>query len=102
MLWPIRWLVWAIMGAVMACRYKVRVVGKPEVFAKPGPYLILPNHPALADPPNLITHLWPAFKMRPLLLETNFQNPVLAPFGWFLRAIRMPDIVKASAEDRQR
>lgn len=102
MLWPLRWLVWLIMRLCLACRYKVRVVGQADVFAKPGPYLILPNHPALADPPNLIVHLWPAFRMRPLLLESNFKNPVLAPFSWLLRAIYMPDIVKASAEDRQR
>ena len=37
--------------------------------------------------------------MRPLLLETNFKNPLLAPFGWLLRAINMPDIIRASAED---
>ena len=36
-------------------------------------------------------------QMRPLLLETNFQNPVLAPFAWLLNAIRMPDLEKASA-----
>ena len=40
--------------------------------------------------------------MRPLLLESNFRNPLLRPFKWFLRAIDMPDIVRASAEDRRR
>jgi long-chain-fatty-acid--[acyl-carrier-protein] ligase len=102
MLGPIRWLVWAMIRAVLACRYRVRVAGKPEVFAKPGPYLILPNHPALADPPNLIAHLWPAFRMRPLLLESNFRSPILRPFKYVLRAIDMPDITRASAEDRRR
>lgn len=102
MLRPLQWMLWFVMRICLACRYKVQVVGKAAVFQKPGPYLILPNHPALADPPNLIVHLWPAFRMRPLLLESNFKNPVLAPFGWVLRAINMPDIVKASAADRQR
>ena len=83
-------------------RYRVTVVGKDEVLAKPGPYLILPNHPALADPPNLLAHLWPSFKMRPLLLESNFKNPLLRPFKYILRAIDMPDIIRASAEDRRR
>ncbi len=101
MLWPIRWITWAIMRLFLATRYRVKVVGKPEVFEKSGPYLILPNHPAYADPPNLLVHLWPAFQMRPLLLETNFKNPVLAPFGWLLRSIDMPDISRASAEDRR-
>jgi long-chain-fatty-acid--[acyl-carrier-protein] ligase len=87
---------------LFALRYKIRVIGKAEVFAKPGPYLIMPNHPAFTDPPNLTLHLWPTFLMRPLLLESNFNNPVLAPFGWLLRAIKMPDIVRASAADRAR
>ena len=102
MQWLLRWLIWAIMRVILACRYKVAVIGKEKVLAKPGPYLILPNHPALADPPNLLVHLWPTFHMRPLLLESNFNNPVLAPFKWFLRAINMPDIIRPSEEDRRR
>jgi long-chain-fatty-acid--[acyl-carrier-protein] ligase len=102
MLWALRWAGWAFLRLVFSLRYRVRVVGKPDVFKKPGPYLILPNHPGLVDPPLLITHLWPAFKMRPLLLETNFQNPITAPFGWLLRAIKMPDTSKPSAEVKAR
>lgn len=102
MLWAIRWLVWVIMRSVLALRYRVHVIGKPEVLARPGPYLILPNHPALNDPPNIIAHLWPAFHARPLLLETNFRNPILRPFKCLLRSIDMPDIQRASARDRQR
>jgi long-chain-fatty-acid--[acyl-carrier-protein] ligase len=100
MLWPIRWAMWASLRVLLSLRYKIRVIGKPEVFQRPGPYLILPNHPALVDPPNLIVHLWPTFLMRPLLLESNFRNPLLGPFGWLLRAIKIPDIVRASSEDR--
>src|SRR5262249_7660555 len=43
-----------------------------------------------------------AFQMRPMLLETNFRNPLLAPFSWLLRAIKVPDVTAASAEARQR
>lgn len=102
MLWAIRWLVWVLMRFVFWGRYLVTVVGKDKVLAKPGPYLILPNHPALVDPPNLIAHLWPSFQMRPLLLESNFRNPLLRPFKYVLRSIDMPDIIRASAEDRRR
>src|SRR5262245_16579024 len=70
LLWPFRWLAWLILRTLFALRYRVKVVGKPEVFKKRGPYLILPNHPGLVDPPLIIGHLWPAFKARPLLLET--------------------------------
>ena len=102
MLAPIRWLVCIIMRVVLSLRYRVTLHGLPEVLAKPGPYLILPNHPAYADPPNMLARLWLSFKMRPLFLETNFHNPVLAPFAWLLRGIRVPDTDKASAEVRQR
>jgi long-chain-fatty-acid--[acyl-carrier-protein] ligase len=102
MMWAIRWMVWALMRFIFWGRYRVTIIGKDKVLAKPGPYLILPNHPALADPPNLIAHLWPSFRMRPLLLESNFRNPILRPFKSILRAIDMPDIVRASAEDRRR
>lgn len=97
-----QWATWCLGRFILALRYRVRVVGLEDVFRQPGPYLILPNHPAYADPPNLIVALWPRFQMRPLLLESNFNNPVLAPFAWFLRAIKVPDISAASAEARQR
>jgi len=99
---PFRWAAWLMLRTLFALRYRVTVVGKPAVFTKPGPYLILPNHPGLVDPPLVIAHLWPSFQFRPMLLETNFQNPILAPFGWLLRSIKVPDIVKASAENKRR
>jgi long-chain-fatty-acid--[acyl-carrier-protein] ligase len=102
MLWAIRWVVWALMRFIFWGRYRVTVIGKDKVLDEPGPYLILPNHPALVDPPNLIAHLWPSFQMRPLLLESNFKHPLLRPFKYVLRSIDMPDIIRASAEDRRR
>ncbi|HEY3788290.1 MAG TPA: 1-acyl-sn-glycerol-3-phosphate acyltransferase, partial [Urbifossiella sp.] len=102
MLGLIRWIVATIMRLVLSLRYRVKLHGLPEVLQHGGPYLILPNHPAYADPPNLLSRLWPYFETRPLFLETNFQNPVLAPFAWLMRGIRVPDTDKASAEARQR
>ncbi len=99
---PIRWFAWFLVRVIMSWRYRVRVVGRDDIIRKPGPYLVLPNHPAYSDPPNILVHLWPAFRFRPMLLETNFQNPILAPFAWLLRAIKIPDVDKASAEARQR
>jgi long-chain-fatty-acid--[acyl-carrier-protein] ligase len=99
---PFRWLAWFVVRFVMSGRYRVRVVGQDEVFRKPGPYLVLPNHPGYCDPPNIIVKLWPAFRFRPMLLETLFQNPILGPFSFLLRAIKIPDVDKASAEARRR
>ena len=102
MLGPIRWAAWAVLRALLSLRYKLTVVGVADVRTRPGPYLFMPNHPAYSDPPNLLVRLWGLFRVRPLLLETNFRSPLFAPLAWLLRGIKMPDIVKASAEDRQR
>ena len=102
MLGPIRWVVWAVCRVLLTLRYWVTVRGLAEAKCRPGPYLILPNHPAFIDPPNLLVRLWPAFRMRPMFLETNFESPILAPFAWLLRGIRVPDTERASAEARVR
>ena len=102
MLGPIRWVVWAAVRVLVTLRYWVTLKGQTEVFKHPGPYLILPNHPGYMDPPNILVRLWPAFKMRPMFLETNFESPLLAPFAWLLDGIRVPDTDRASAEARQR
>ena len=101
LLQPLRWVVWAVFRVIFGFRYRFTVRGKPEVLARPGPYLILPNHPAFIDPPNMLLHLWPTFQPRPLVLETNFRNPVFGVFGWLLRAIKVPDISTASADNRE-
>jgi long-chain-fatty-acid--[acyl-carrier-protein] ligase len=102
MLWLIRWVLWVPFRVLLWLRYWVTIRGRREVFAHPGPYLILPNHPAFVDPPNLIVRLWPAFQMRPMLLETNFENPLLAPIMYLVRGIRVPDTDRPGAEVRQR
>ena len=102
MLWPIRWAFWAAVRVLLALRYRLTLHGLDEVGRHPGPYLILPNHPALMDPPNLLVRLWPRFQMRPMLLETNFRNPLLAPIMTLARAIRVPGTDNASAEARQK
>jgi long-chain-fatty-acid--[acyl-carrier-protein] ligase len=102
MLAPIRWAAWLVLRFLLSLRYKVTITGTDAVKTRPGPYLIMPNHLAFTDPPLLFVRLWQIFKMRPLVLETNFQNPLFAPLAWLLRGIKMPDIVKASAEDKRR
>ena len=79
MMGPVRWLTWAFLRFLVWLRYRVTIKGLPAQAAGPGPFLILPNHPAYADPASVLVRLWPRFRMRPLLLETNFRNPVLGP-----------------------
>ena len=102
LLTPVRYAVWLFGRLALALRYRVTVVGRAAVDARPGPYLFLPNHPAFSDPPNVIAVLWPRYRVRPVVLETNFQNPALAPFAYLLNAIRVPDVSNASAEARRR
>ncbi len=97
-----RWLLWFVGRVILSWRYSYTVRGREAALEHPGPFLILPNHPAYMDPPNLFVHLWPAFQLRPMLLETNFQNPILGPFGWLLRAIKVPDTSEASADVKRR
>lgn len=99
-LWPLRWLIWAMLRILLSLRYRVTINGKEEALKHPGPYLFLPNHPALMDPPNLLVRLWPAFKLRPMFWETNFKNPFLRPFVWLLRGIPVPDTERLSVEAR--
>ena len=102
MLSVVRWVLWVPIRVLLWLRYWFTVRGREEVLRRPGPYLILPNHPAYIDPPNLLVRLWPAFRMRPMLLETNFENPALAPFVWLMNAIRVPDTDRLSTEARER
>ena len=97
----LQWMFWLMLRWLLPCRYRVRLVGWDEVLRKPGPYLILPNHPAYADPPNLFAHLWPIFRMRPVLLDSIFRNPLLAPFRWIFRGIVIPDFQRPTQADRE-
>jgi long-chain-fatty-acid--[acyl-carrier-protein] ligase len=96
------YLLWAAARVILWFRYSLSVAGRADAARHPGPFLVLPNHPAYADPPNVVAALWPTFRFRPMLLETNFQNPVLAPIAWLLRAIKVPETAVASAEVRER
>jgi acyl-CoA synthetase (AMP-forming)/AMP-acid ligase II/1-acyl-sn-glycerol-3-phosphate acyltransferase/acyl carrier protein len=97
-----QWIVCTLSRWLMQLRYSVRTEGLEAALKRPGPYLILPSHPAYMDPPNVIVHLLGVFRMRPMLLETNFENPLLKPFAWLLGAINVPELERASAEARDR
>lgn len=100
MLWAIRWVIWALVRILLSLRYWIAIRGRDEALKHPGPYLILPNHPAYIEPPNLLDRLWPTFRMRPVLLETNVDNPAFASLAWLIGGIRVPDTDRASVEAR--
>jgi len=102
MLQLLRWLLWMTARCLLALRYRIRVQGSEQARALPGPYLVLPNHPGLIDPPIVLTTLYPLFHPRPLLFEGNFRHPLLYPIMPLLDAIRVPDLEQTSAEARSR
>src|SRR5947207_2864149 len=96
----LQWCAWLAAKILLVGRYRVRVNGLDAALRHPGPYLILPNHPAFLDPPLLMAEIWPVLRFRPMLLESNFENPALAPLVPILDAIKVPDVDRASAEAR--
>ncbi|WP_439630549.1 AMP-binding protein [Gemmata sp.] len=102
MLLPLQLFVLIGTRVVLGLRYRARVTGLAEVLKKPGPYLILPSHPAYTDPPNVLRALWGTFRMRSLGLETNFNNPLLGLLAWVMRVIKVPELDRASAEARKK
>jgi long-chain-fatty-acid--[acyl-carrier-protein] ligase len=102
MLRVLRSIVWFLGKLLLALRYRVRVHEQEQLRNLRGPALVLPNHPALIDPPVVLFALWPWLHPRPMLYEGNFTNPLLYPFMRLLDAIRVPNLEQASAESRQR
>lgn len=100
MLWLLRWYLWLKFRFLLWLRYSIRVQGWEELQKLRQPILILPNHPGLIDPPILITTLWPRLRPRPVVYDSNFQNPFMALVGYLLNALRVPDMEQASAKAR--
>jgi long-chain-fatty-acid--[acyl-carrier-protein] ligase len=100
MLLALRYLLWALSRLVLSLRYRVRVHGLEQVRGLKGPVLVLPNHPALVDPPLVFTSLYPSLRPRPMVLETNFQNPLMALIGKIINVVPVPDLEQASAKAR--
>ncbi len=102
MLRLIRWAGWLLARLLFALRYSVTVKGSQEALAKPGPYLILPNHVGFTDPPNVYVHLWPLFDCRPVANEVNFGDPILGTIAAVMRTIKVPDMERSSADAAKR
>src|SRR5579883_1387953 len=98
----LRTVVWLLARVVLSLRYRVRVHGADLLRGLKGPILILPNHPGYIDPVIVLTTLWPWLHPRPVLYDEYFRHPLLHPFANLLRAVRIPDLERASMEARQR
>src|SRR5262249_13389277 len=93
---------WLLARFVLWLRYRVRLHGAEKIEGLKGPVLILPNHPAYMDPPNVLMAMYGYLAPRPLMFEGNFNNPFLYPIMALMNGIRVPDLTQTSAEARER
>ncbi len=96
----IRYILWAMLAMVLSLRYRVTVTGLEKVRGLKKT-VIFPNHPGLVDPPNIFRVLWPALKPRPMVLASEFHNPVLFWIPLVMNAVQVPDTTVLSREARQ-
>ncbi len=84
---------------LLKLRYRITIRGVPEVLEKgDSGILVLPNHPALIDPPILVTALYPKFRLRPLADATQIHRPVI---HWFSKRINTFPIVDINKTGRE-
>jgi long-chain-fatty-acid--[acyl-carrier-protein] ligase len=81
---------------LLRIRYRIHFKGlntlTRERLFKKGGILFLPNHPAEVDPIILLTHLWPHFNPRPIVVE-QFYYMLGAHFIMkMVKAIPLPDL----------
>jgi long-chain-fatty-acid--[acyl-carrier-protein] ligase len=100
MVWLARWFFWCLAKCVFSLRYRVHVEGREHLRGAKSPVLLLPNHPALIDPPLMIVTFWPRLRPRPLLYEAYFRNPIMHMFMRLLHAIPVPDLNQPSQQAR--
>lgn len=98
----LRWMLWLVSWLILPRRYRVQVRGWDRLRDLKGPTLFLPSHPAYVDPMLVLMTFYPRFKIRPMLAEANFQSPVFYPFMKILNAVRLPDLLRASADAQGR
>jgi long-chain-fatty-acid--[acyl-carrier-protein] ligase len=98
----LRWLMWLVAWFTLPRRYAVRVHGREQLRDLRGPTLFLPSHPAYVDPMLVLLTFWPQFRLRPLLAEGMFNNPLFRPLMYLVNAVRLPDLLHSSAEAQVR
>ncbi len=98
----LRYVLWAVGRLLVSLRYRLRVSGLDRLRGLRGPTLVLPNHPGYVDPPLIFAAIWPSLRMRPMVYEGNFNNPLMRLLARISNAVLVPDLERASAEARSR
>lgn len=90
------WILYLLLKAMIAVRYRVEVKGLKELRKKKWPYpggiLILPNHPAEMDPIMLMLALWYDFHPKPLVIEYFYHQKGFRFFMDLVGAIPLPNM----------
>lgn len=85
-----------IVRILIALRYRIRIVGREELFKKNPPHksgiLFLPNHPAEMDPIILMMALWRQFHLKPTALETYYYQKGMRFFMDLVDTIPLPNM----------
>lgn len=86
---------------LLALRYRVTVSGG-EAIRQRGTrgLLILPNHPALIDPPIVLSRLMPIFFPRTLADAEQIDRPIIRSLARLFRTYALPDPVAGGPEAR--
>lgn len=87
---------------LLALRYRVTVIGLEPIRARgTRGLLILPNHPALIDPPIVLSRLMPVFYPRTLADVEQVDRPILKSLARLFRSYALPDPVTAGPTARR-
>ncbi|MDP8217137.1 MAG: MFS transporter [Candidatus Theseobacter exili] len=94
-------LVARLAQRVLGLRYEVRINGLDEILDKDTKnILLLPNHPALIEPPLLVTAIYPFLAPRVLADETQINRPFIKWFSKRIGVLPIPDIKKSGVDGR--
>lgn len=85
----------SVLRMLIWLRYRIEIKGKeslsPQKLLKNRGVLFLPNHPAQTDALILFTLFYRKFRMRPLVVEYMYRNPLLRPFMKLTKALPIPN-----------
>lgn len=95
-------LFWAVTRFLLGFRYRVRVQGLDRLKSLTGPTLVLPNHPALIDPPLVSSHIRLHKPLRPLVNSGTFRTKILWPLIKMVNAFEVPDLTEHSRDAQSR
>lgn len=91
----------ATIKYLLRLRYELQVSGLDQLEGHEG-VLVLPNHPAEIDPMIVSTLFWDSLRLRPVVVETMYNLPLLKPLMKFVHAIPMADMEFESGPFKRR